>query len=319
MEESMPGGGQNRLQATGRQNVGQSEKSAAPWCRQELLVAVRGGRCRGQAGNSLWRWVSTPKVVHLWGDSGCEWACNGVGTSHAMAAVGGPRCSRDMPEGPWPWATHDGSGTLLWDCGHGWHTLGKGHPWGSAAMGNPIWSKEHCEGLWLWATHAGARTSPGDCGHGSSMLGQGHWEADVAEEKHKVTRSGGNPVGTRDQQKETITHMTLTSCTVVTTPKGIGWAECNPQQKWGKLRLRRLRITVWLKLSLGKEEKRCLLNYLFNCLCFLFLNNQISDQIFLLKIIKWKLPELRLFCPQQSCKQNEIHVQKMVLSVYIQT
>lgn len=63
------------------------------------------------------------------------------------------------------------------------------------------------------------------------------------------------------------------------------------------MRLRRQRITVWLELSLGKEEKRCLLNYLFNCLCFLFLNNQISDQIFLLKIIK--------------CFAHNSHVNKM--------
>jgi len=49
----------------------------------------------------------------------------------------------------------------------------------------------------------------------------------VAEENQQVTRSGEKPVGIRDGQKETITHPAL----FLASPKALGQAECNPQQK----------------------------------------------------------------------------------------
>lgn len=220
MEESMPDAGQNRLQPMGRQNISQSNRSAAPWRRQEPLVAVRGGYCWGQAGNSLWSWGSTPKGVRLWGD--CEWLHTRAGISHGTAAMREPCWGRYTLVGLWSWVTHIRAGKSLRDCGHSQPTLQQGHSWGAVAMGDPCWGRDTEKQKWKRET---IKTQEVEESQGSAEGNHYTYDPDLPAE-------------------------------LVASPKGLGWAECNPQRKWGKLRLWRERIRVWLKLSLEKEEKK---------------------------------------------------------------
>lgn len=90
-------------------------------------------------------------------------------------------------------------------------------------------------------------------------------------------RSGGNPVGNMDQQKEVFVHMIQAYCVACRCTKGIG-TECNPQPKQAKkLRTGMGRTSICLKMSLGMRWKGVYLRVCLAVYIFFFLKTQISD------------------------------------------
>lgn len=116
--------------------------------------------------------------------------------------------------------------------------------------------------------HLRVRASLKNCGLQLSHLGQRHtwrdcsiWRTHAeAEENDQVAGTGRKRLWHRQLQPP-APHVTL----LEELEWSVTW------RKQGKLRLERGSKSVWLKLSVGKREKRQLPKGSFNCSCFLFL------------------------------------------------
>ena len=130
------------------------------------------------------------------------------------------------------------------DCGHGPPTAGKRHPWGCLSS--------------CGQSTMGAVTPLRDCSRGWPMLGQ-----------RKTSKKR------RAADRHHYAHNPKSSVPHISSLKGLGWSECNPQQKYRKLRSGREGGKIWLNVSPEKGVIpllfcRCLPKSLLTCWWVLF-------------------------------------------------